>query len=109
MLIRGLWEIQIEAIVEFRFVYDDVDVYNKEGMDTLLPRWEKMKKDKHGRNCHKQQKKYPFILSVYGVLCKEAQVLLVTLTQLMAAKMEEPISHVNGWVNGRIKITTVRS
>ena len=46
----------------------------------------------------------PFIVSVYGILGKEAQVALATLSRLMAAKMEEPIVHVNGWVNSHITI-----
>ena len=40
---------------------------------------------------------------------KESKVLLVTLSILMDAKMEEPISHVKGWVNGQIAITAARS
>ena len=39
---------------------------------------------------------------------KESKVLLVTLSLLMAAKMEEPISHVKGWVNGQIAIKAAR-
>ena len=40
---------------------------------------------------------------------KEAQVILATLSQLMDAKIEEPISHVKGWVNGQIAIMVTRS
>ena len=35
-----------------------------------------------------------FVLSVGAVLGKEAQVVLTTLSQIMAAKMEEPILHI---------------
>ena len=63
------------------------------------------KKDKHGWNCHKQQKLFsPLVLSVYGMIFNEAQVLLTDLIQLMAAKMEEPILNVKGWVNRWIEI-----
>ena len=51
---------------------------------------------------------YPFVLSVYGMTDKEAQVLPATLSQIMAAKMDEPISHVKGWVNSRTAIAVVR-
>ena len=51
----------------------------------------------------------PFVLSVDGIIGKEALVVLANLSRLMAAKPEEPISHVCGWVNGRIAITVVRS
>ena len=38
------------------------------------------------------------------MLEKEALVLLVNLSRLMVAKIEESISHVQGCVNGRIEI-----
>ena len=69
-----------------------------------------MKNDKHGRHLHDQQKNFPpFVLSVDGILNKEDQVVLDTLSRLTATKTEEPISHVKGWVNGQIKITDARS
>ena len=33
---------------------------------------------------------------------KEAQVLLKKLIQLMDKKLEEPVSHMRWWINGRI-------
>ena len=43
------------------------------------------------------------------MLGREAQVILTNLSPLMAAKMEEPISHMRGWVNGQIAIAVARS
>ena len=40
VLIRGLWEIHTDAIIDVRFRDSDMDNYVKEGMHTLLPRWE---------------------------------------------------------------------
>ena len=69
-----------------------------------------MKKDKHRWNCHEKRKNFtPFVLSVDGIMGKEAQVALGTLSPLMVARMEEPILHVKGWFNGRIIITVARS
>ena len=56
VLIRGLWESHINTIVGVRFGDADADTYIKEVMDTLLPRWRKMKKDKHRRHCHEKFK-----------------------------------------------------
>ena len=79
-------------------------------MDKLLDHWEGEKKDKHGNHCHKQQKHFsPFVLSVDGMLGKEALIVLTNLIRLMAKKLEEPLSHVCGWVNGRIIIAVARS
>ena len=40
---------------------------------------------------------------------KEALVLLTTLSQVMAEKPKEPISHVCGWFNGHIAIVVMSS
>ena len=60
-------------------------------------------KEKYRQNCHNQWKNFPLlVLSVDGVLGKEAQVVLATLIQLMTEKMEELNLYIKGWVNGRI-------
>ena len=46
--------------------------------------------------------KFPFVLSVDGMMIKEALVVLTTLSQLMAVK-------ITGWVNRRIAIAVARS
>ena len=53
------------------------------------------------------EKKSRFALFVDGKMGKETQVVLTTLSRLMAAKMDGLISHVKRWVNGQIKITVV--
>ena len=70
-------------------------------MDMLMDRREKKNKDKHGKHCYKKRTKFsPFVLFVHGMLGKEALVILDSLSQLMAEKMDEPISHVRIWFNG---------
>ena len=54
-------------------------------------------------------KKYQIVLSGDRILGKKAQVLSATLSRLMAGKMEESISYVEGWVNGQITIAFARS
>ena len=109
-MIRGLWDRQAEAIIDVTLGDADADSYRFESMAALLAQWNKIKKDKHGKHCHDQQKHfYPFVLSVDGMLGREALAVLANLSRLMAAKMDEPISHVLGWINGRIIIAVVRS
>ena len=55
------------------------------------------------------EKKSRFALFVDGKMGKETQVVLTTLSRLMAAKMDGLISHIKRWVNSQIKITVVRS
>ena len=46
-------------------------------MTAILARWENIKKDKHGKHCHDQQKMFsPFIISVDGMLGREALAVL---------------------------------
>ena len=45
-----------------------------------------------------------FLLSVDGMLRKEALVVLTNFSWLVVAKTEEPISHVRGWFNNWIVI-----
>ena len=55
-------------------------------MSSLLAQREKEKKDEH---CHEKWKYFSlFVLSVDGILGKEAQVLLKQLSRLMAKKLE---------------------
>ena len=50
----------------------------------------------------------PLVIYIDGVLGKEALVVLTNLSQIMATKIEEPIFHVSGWINGRIAIVVVQ-
>ena len=58
-------------------------------MDNLLDRWEKTNKYKHGKHCHEKRKHFsPFVISVDGMLGKEALVVLANLSRLTAEKMD---------------------
>ena len=88
----------------------DWENHKKETMKRLMDWWEKNKKDKHGGNCHDQCQKFSsFVLSVDGIIGREAQVGPANLSRLMEAKKEEPISHVCGWVTGWIEIAVAIS
>ena len=52
-------EIQTEAIIDVIFGDSDTDTYNNEPTDKLLARWDKQKKDNHGKHCHKKRKISP--------------------------------------------------
>ena len=70
----------------------------------------KVKRYNNGKHYQNQRKNIPlFILSFDGMIGKEAQVLLNQSSGLMTEKLEEPISHMRGWVNGKIVIAVTRS
>ena len=83
--------------------------YKYEPMYKLLATLEKQNKDKHDNHCHEQRKYFsPFVISVHGVLGKEALFVITNLSQLVVEKMDEPISQVRGWINDQIAIAIAR-
>ena len=81
MSIQGLWDIHKEAIIKVRFGDTDAGTCKPEGMDTLLARWEKINKDKHGQHCYDQRKHFSlFVLLVDVMIGKEALVVIATLS-----------------------------
>ena len=96
----GLWERQTDAIIGIKFGDFDADTYEHESMYKLLDGWYNQNKDNHGKHYHKQRTRFSlFVLSIDGMLGKEALVVLANSIQLVAAKMDEPILHMKGWIN----------
>ena len=110
VMIRGLWDRQFNAIIDVKLVDADADTYKYDPITSLLNMWENIKKDKHGNHCHNQRKYFLlFVLSVDGMLGREALSVLFQLSQVISEKREEPLFQVRGWVNVRIGIAVVRS
>ena len=67
-MVRGLLDFQVDAIIDVKLGDANVDTYKYEPMTALLARWERIKKDKHGKHCNDQRKHYsPFVISVDGI------------------------------------------
>ena len=65
VIIQGLWDCQVEAIIDVKLCDARAYSYKYEPMEALLALWETIKKDKHFKHCHDQQKHIsPFVLSV---------------------------------------------
>ena len=101
-MIQGLWYLQVEAIIDVKLGGAGADSYYYEPTAALLAWWGNIKKYKHGKHCNN-------VLSVDGMLGMEALVVLVQLSRTMAAKREEPIFQVRGWVNGQIANAVAKS
>ena len=72
-MVQGLWDCQVDAIIDVKLGDTDADSYKYEKMSALLARWETIKKDKHSEYCHDQRKCFsPFVFSVDGILGREA-------------------------------------
>ena len=84
-MIQGLWDRQVDAIIDVNLGDADTDTYNYKPITALLSRWEDINKYKHGNHCLDQQKHFsPFVLSADKMLGKEAIVMLSQLIQFMA-------------------------
>ena len=93
VLICVLWESQTVSIIYVIFVDVNTDTYKHEPMGKLLARWYKKNKNKHSKNFHNKWKHFStFFLSLDGMIEKESLLILTNLSQLMAEKLEEPIS-----------------
>ena len=80
-----------------RFGYAEAETWKPVIMDKLLVGWDKIKREKHGQACYDQRRHFsPSNFLVDRIMGKEAQFILTTLSQLMAAKMDEPILHITG-------------
>ena len=78
-------------------------------MAVILDWWETIKKYKQSKHCHNKQNFFLFFVYVDGMLGREDLVVITQLSQTMAKKMDEYISHVRGWINGQIEIAVSRS
>ena len=58
VMILGLWGRQVKAIIYVKLGHTDTDYYKYEPISALLYWWETIKKDKHGKHCNYQQKKF---------------------------------------------------
>ena len=80
-MVQGLWYCQVNSIIYVKLGDDDVDTYKYEPMTALLSRWEKIKKYKHSKHCHDQQKHFSlFVISVDVMLDRKALVVIYKLS-----------------------------
>ena len=97
-MIWGLWDWQAEATIEVKLGDADAESYRFDPMMALLDQLEKIKKDKQNKHWHFQRRHFsPFVISLNGILGREDLIVIVTLSWLMAVKMEEPILHMWGY------------
>ena len=94
LIIWDLWDRHNYSIIDVKLGDADAYTYRFEPIAVHLDQWDKIKKYKHINNFHDQQKHFSlFVLSIYGMLGRESLVVLASLSQLMAEKMDEPILH----------------
>jgi hypothetical protein len=99
VLIRGLWEKGTDCILDVRVAYIDAPSYIKSSPVKVLETADIAKKKNHLQVCLDQQKHLsPFIVSVDGLIGKEAKTVRKVLASKMATKSGRPYSSVMGFV-----------
>ena len=84
-MVQGSWDCQVDAIIDVKLGDAGADSYKYEPMSALLAQWETIKNYKHGKHCHNQRKHFsPFVISVSGMLRRDALVLLSKFSLFMA-------------------------
>ena len=110
LLIRGLWAIGTDCIIDVRVTDTDAKSYRSKDPAKVLEAQEREKKKKYLQACLGQRRHFtPFVVSTDGLLGKEAKTLLRKLSALLAEKWEKPYSQVCGFVNARMSIAIVRA
>ena len=70
-MVQGLWDRQVNAIIDVKLGDSDAYTYKYDPITSLLSRWENIKKYKHGKHCNDQQKNFA-VCSVSGQNAREA-------------------------------------
>jgi hypothetical protein len=103
ILIRGT-----DCIVDVRVTDTDANSYCKCPLAKVIETQEKEKKRKYLQNCLKQRCHFtPFVVSVDGLLGREAATFSKRLAAKLASKWQRNYSEVCGYVNARLSITIV--
>ena len=107
---RGLWNKSTDCIIDVRLTDTDQSTYLTKSPSEVLEQHEKEKKTKYAKKCLDQQRTFtPFVVTVDGMLGKEANSLLKHIAHLFVAKWDLTYSKVRGYLNAKISLACLRS
>ena len=110
LLIRGFWTAGTDCILDVRVTDTDSNSYCKRTPFKVLESQEKEKKRKYLGPCLENRRHFtPFVLSVDGLLGREAKTFAKRLAVKLAGKWQKPYSQVAGYVKARLSIAAVRA
>jgi hypothetical protein len=110
ILICGLWARGTDCIIDVQIVDADAKPNRSEDLDKVSAAHEREKEKKCLGACLEQRRHFSlFVVSVDGLLGKEAKFLLIKLSAMLAEKWEKPCSEVCGRVNAPMSIAIVRA
>ena len=108
--VRGVWQPQAEALFDVRVVDTDAQSYVQRAVSAVLASAEREKKRKYSQAIEARHASFfPFVLSVDGLLAREARFVLKHFADRLATKWSRPYPEVMGWVKTRLSFATLRA
>eukprot|EP00957_Ditylum_brightwellii_P206843 15350224-Ditylum_brightwellii.AAC.1 len=110
-MIRHLWKHQVDTVIDVRITDTDAKYHISRPLETLLAAQEKGKKGKYLNACLEQNRHFSlFVVSVDGMLGKEAVMVLRQLSRKLAIKWVCPIiSQATNYVKTTMSLSNVRA
>ena len=110
LAVRGVWNPQTEALLDFCFVNTDAQSYASRSVTSVLDSIARAKKTKHRQACFERRADFtPFIVSTDGVIQREGLHFLKRLAAQLAAKWSKPYSEIMHFVRARLSVATLRA
>ena len=108
--IRGVWQPQTVVLFDVRVTDTDVPSYSQRVVSAILSSAEEAKKMKYSEAAALRRASFtPFVVSVDGVLRREASFYIKHLVQKLAHKWEKSNSEVLGWMRARLSFAILRA
>ena len=107
---RGFWKKSTNCIIDVRLTDTDQPTHLPKTPFEVIELQEQEKKRKYSKKCLEQRRNFtPFVLSVDGMMGKEAQALLKHLADIYVAKWDLIYSQIRGYLNAKISIACLRA
>jgi hypothetical protein len=105
VLIIGLWERGTDCILDVRVMDTDAPTYQMKNPHKVIEAAEHLNKKKYLQPCLDQRRHFTsFIVSVDGLIRKEAETVLKVLAARTTAKAGKTYSNITGYIRARLSI-----
>ena len=107
---RGVWQPQAEALFDVHVVDTDAQSYSQRAVMAVLSSAEREKKRKYAHAAEARHASFtPFVLSIDGLLAREAQFVIRPFADRLSTKWGKPYGKVMGWVRARLSFAILRA
>ena len=108
--IRGVWQPQVEALFDVKVVDTDAPSHRTRSPEAILESKAKEKKRVYEQAVVERRGNFtPIVLSVDGLLHREAEHFLKRMAANLAHKWEKPYSQTCGYVRARLAFAIIRA